>query len=85
MAGPDYLTLVKTRADLLFSRGHTESGWRAIAGLWDISIDRVGAENPASSQLLDICATGTEPIPLDLSAATLTNFRTRSVQPSQIR
>jgi tetratricopeptide (TPR) repeat protein len=67
MDGRSYLALVRTRADLLFSRGSTDRGQHALAGLWDISIERINAENPASSQLLDICAhLAPEPIPLNL-------------------
>ncbi len=67
MPGTEYLDLVRTRADLLYSRGRTDSDGRLLAGLWDVSIESVKTENPAAAQLLDICAyLAPEPIPLDL-------------------
>jgi hypothetical protein len=57
----DYLHRLTTREHDLVRRD------KRIAALWDLSIDRIRADNPAAVQLLDICAfLGPEPIPLDL-------------------
>jgi len=53
--------LLKTREHDLYSRD------RRLGALWDLSVNRIRADNPAAVQLLDICAfLGPEPIPLDL-------------------
>ena len=46
------------------------AGADTIATLWDISVGRITAENPAAVQLLDVCAyLAPEPVPLDLFTA----------------
>jgi hypothetical protein len=67
LSGTDYLELLRTRADELYQRGRSGT---TIATLWDLSFERVLAENPASMQLLEVCAyLAAEPIPLDLFTA----------------
>jgi hypothetical protein len=66
MLPTDYIELVRTRAELLYAGRRVDDG-SVLAGLWDVSLDRVQSENLASLQLLDICAYfAAEPIPLDL-------------------
>jgi tetratricopeptide (TPR) repeat protein len=63
MAGQEYLELLRSRAVDLYARGQSDT----IAKLWEISIDRITAENPAAVQLLGLCAyLAPEPVPLDL-------------------
>jgi hypothetical protein len=41
-----------------------------VATLWNVSLDRAAAENPAAVQLLEVCAyLAPEPVPLDLFTA----------------
>lgn len=66
LSGSDYLDLLRTRAEELYRRGRPRSD-TTIATLWDLSFERVLAENPASMQMLEVCAYfASEPIPLDL-------------------
>jgi tetratricopeptide (TPR) repeat protein len=63
----DYLRLLRQRAAELYARGQVSGRTDTIATLWDISLERVSAENPAAAQLLDLCAyLAPERIPLDL-------------------
>jgi hypothetical protein len=67
MPGGEYLDLLRTRAADLYARGQVTSRTDTIATLWDISLERISGESPATVQLLDICAyLAPEPIPLDL-------------------
>ncbi len=67
MPGREYLELLRSRgADLYASRQPGDRG-DTIATLWEISIGRITAENPAAVQLLGVCAyLAPEPVPLDL-------------------
>ncbi|AGZ43449.1 FxSxx-COOH system tetratricopeptide repeat protein [Actinoplanes friuliensis] len=64
----EYLSLLRTRAQDLYSRGKVANRKdTTVASLWTMSFEKVGAENPASLQLLAICAyLAPLPIPLDL-------------------
>jgi hypothetical protein len=67
MPAKDYLRLLQTRAKDLYGKGKVASHDDTIATLWEISLDRVGNESPASLQLLSICAyLAPVPVPLDL-------------------
>jgi hypothetical protein len=58
----DYLRLLRQRAADLYARGQVSG-----RTLWDISLERITAENPAAIKLLDLCAyLAPERIPLDL-------------------
>jgi tetratricopeptide (TPR) repeat protein len=66
----EYLDLLRARAADLYARGQAASRSDTIATLWDLSLERITAENPAAVQLLDICAyLAPEPVPLDLFTA----------------
>jgi hypothetical protein len=68
--GEDYLDLLRSRADELFALGRVSSPTDTIATLWNVSLDRAAAENPAAIQLLEICSyLAPEPVPLDLFSA----------------
>jgi hypothetical protein len=70
LPGADYLELLRSRATELYGRGKVSSHTETIATLWDIGLERVGAESPAALQLLEVCAyLAPEPIPLDLFTA----------------
>ena len=67
---PEYLELLRSRGADLYARGQVSDRSDTIATLWDISVDRITAENPAAVQLLGVCAyLAPEPIPLDLFTA----------------
>lgn len=62
-----YLRQLRQRAQDMIRRGTVAGRDETIATLWDISLERVRAENPAATQLLDLCAyLAPERIPLDL-------------------
>jgi hypothetical protein len=66
----EYLDLLRTRAGELHALGRVSSRTDTIATLWNLSLDRAAAENPAAVQLLEICAyLAPEPVPLDLFTA----------------
>jgi hypothetical protein len=70
LPGGEYLELLHSRAADLFARGRVSSRTDTIATLWNVSLDRAAAENPAAVQLLEICSyLAPEPIPLDLFTA----------------
>ena len=70
MPGREYLDLLRARAADLYARGQVTSRSDTIATLWDLSLERITAEDPAAVQLLDICAyLAPEPVPLDLFTA----------------
>jgi tetratricopeptide (TPR) repeat protein len=70
MPAGQYLDLLRARAADLYARGQAASRRDTIATLWDLSLERITAEDPAAVQLLDICAyLAPEPIPLDLFTA----------------
>jgi tetratricopeptide (TPR) repeat protein len=69
MPGPQYLELLRSRGADLHARGQVSGRADTIATLWEISVGRITAENPASVQLLGVCAyLAPEPVPLDLFA-----------------
>jgi hypothetical protein len=68
--GEEYLELLRSRAADLFARGRVSSRSDTIATLWNVSLDRAEAEDPAAIQLLEICSyLAPEPVPLDLFTA----------------
>ena len=70
MPGREYLELLRSRAGDLYARGQVGGRSDTIATLWQISVDRITAENPAAVQLLGVCAwLAPEPVPLDLFTA----------------
>jgi hypothetical protein len=67
MPGPEYLEVLRHRSAELYARGQVSDRTDTIATLWEISVGRITAENPAAVQLLGVCAwLAPEPIPLDL-------------------
>jgi hypothetical protein len=67
MPARDYLRLLRQRAADLYARGQVSGRTDTIATLWNISLERIEAENPAAMQLLEMCAyLAPERIPLDL-------------------
>jgi hypothetical protein len=67
MPAAEYLALLRQRAKDLFARGKVSGRRETIATLWDITLERLGKEDPAAVVLLDLCAyLAPEPIPLDL-------------------
>jgi len=67
MPGSEYSHLLRTRAHDMHARGQVAGRDDTIATLWDIALERVTRESPATVQLLDLCAyLAPEPIPLDL-------------------
>jgi tetratricopeptide (TPR) repeat protein len=67
MPGAEYLELLRSRGAELYARGQVSGRADTIATLWDISVSRITAQNPAAVQLLGVCAyLAPEPIPLDL-------------------
>jgi TIR domain len=70
LPGTEYLELLHTQATELYARGRVSSRSDTIATLWNVSLDRAEAENPAAVQLLEICSyLAPEPVPLDLLTA----------------
>ena len=70
MPGEEYLELLRSRGAELYARGQVSGRPDTIATLWDISVGRITAENPAAVQLLAVCAyLAPEPVPLDLFTA----------------
>ena len=70
MPGQEYLELLRSRAGDLYARGQVGDRPDTIATLWEISVGRITAENPAAVQLLGVCAwLAPEPVPLDLFTA----------------
>jgi hypothetical protein len=70
MPGQEYLDLLRSHAADVFRRGEVSDRTDTIATLWDISVGRITAQNPAAVQLLAVCAClAPEPIPLDLFTA----------------
>src|SRR4029077_2066555 len=66
----EYLELLQARAAEMHARGRPGDRPDTIATLWDLSLERITAEDPAAVQLLDICAyLAPEPVPLDLFTA----------------
>ena len=63
-----YADLLHTRLGDMLERGaDPQRGEKAISTLWQLSLDRLAAANPAGVQLIEICAhLAPEPIPLDL-------------------
>jgi hypothetical protein len=67
MPAAQYLELLRSRGAELFRRGEVSDRSDTIATLWEISVGRITAENPAAVQLLGVCAyLAPEPVPLDL-------------------
>jgi hypothetical protein len=67
MPGQEYLELLRSRGGELYGRGQVSDRSDTIATLWEISMGRITAENPAAVQLLGVCAyLAPEPVPLDL-------------------
>jgi hypothetical protein len=65
--GGEYLQLLRSRAAELYARGRVSSRTDTVATLWNVSLDRAAAEDPAAVQLLEICSyLAPEPVPLDL-------------------
>ena len=63
----DYLHLLTTRAADMYDRGCVVDHQHTIATLWSLSLDQLRALQPATVQLLGLCAyLAPEPIPLDL-------------------
>jgi hypothetical protein len=63
----EYLQLLRSRAAELYARGRVSSRTDTVATLWNVSLDRAAAEDPAAVQLLEICSyLAPEPVPLDL-------------------
>ncbi len=70
MPAQEYLELLRSRGADLYARGQVADRSETIATLWQISVGRITAENPAAVQLLGVCAyLAPEPIPLDLFTA----------------
>jgi len=70
MPGGEYLELLRSRAAELHARGRVSGRSDTVATLWEISVGRVTAENPAAVQLLGVCAwLAPEPVPLELFTA----------------
>jgi TIR domain/NB-ARC domain len=70
MPGEEYLELLRSRGADLYARGQVHDRPDTIATLWEISVGRITAENPAAVQLLGVCAyLAPEPVPLDLFTA----------------
>jgi tetratricopeptide (TPR) repeat protein len=70
MPGQEYLELLRSRGADLHARGQVSGRNDTIATLWQISMGRITAENPAAVQLLGVCAyLAPEPVPLDLFSA----------------
>ncbi len=70
MPGQEYLELLRSRGADLYARGQVSDRSDTIATLWEISVGRITAENPAAVQLLGVCAyLAPEPVPLDLFTA----------------
>jgi hypothetical protein len=70
MPADEYLELLRTRGGELYRRGEVGDRSDTIATLWEISVGRITAENPAAVQLLGVCAyLAPEPVPLDLFTA----------------
>jgi TIR domain-containing protein len=70
LPGAEYLDLLRSRAADLYARGRVASRDETIATLWNVSLDRVAAEDPAAILLLEICSyLAPEPVPLDLFTA----------------
>jgi hypothetical protein len=70
MPGVEYLELLHSQAAELYAHGRVSSRTDTIATLWNVSLDRAEAENPAAVQLLEICSyLAPEPVPLDLFTA----------------
>ena len=66
----EYLELLRSRGAELYARGQVGDRSDTIATLWEISVGRITAENPAAVQLLGLCAwLAPEPVPLDLFTA----------------
>jgi tetratricopeptide (TPR) repeat protein len=66
----DYLRLLRRRAADLYARGQVSGRADKIATLWDLSLERIAAEDPAATQLLDLFAyLAPERIPLALFTA----------------
>jgi tetratricopeptide (TPR) repeat protein len=67
MPGQEYLELLRSRGAELYARGQVSGRSDTIATLWEISVGRITAENPAAVQLLGLCAwLAPEPVPLNL-------------------
>ncbi|MDQ1744663.1 MAG: hypothetical protein QOE23_3002, partial [Pseudonocardiales bacterium] len=67
MPASQYLDLLRTRTEELLSRGLVADRADTVATLWDLSLDQIVPDSPASVQLLDLCAyLAPETIPLDL-------------------
>jgi hypothetical protein len=67
LPGTEYLNLLRSRATDLYARGRVAARDETIATLWNVSLDRVAAEDPAAILLLEICSyLAPEPVPLDL-------------------
>ena len=65
--GLEYLELLRSRGGDLYARGQVSDRSDTIATLWEISVGRITAENPAAVQLLGVCAyMAPEPVLLDL-------------------
>lgn len=70
MPAEDYLRLLQTRAEDMYGRGTVPHRMETVATLWNLSLERVAAESPATLQLLSICAwLAPVAIPLDLFTA----------------
>ena len=70
MPGEEYLELLRSRGAELYARGQVHDRPDTIATLWEISVGRITAENPAAVQLLGVCAwLAPEPVPLDMFTA----------------
>lgn len=70
LPGEEYLELLRSRAGELYVLGRVSSRTDTIATLWNLSLDRAAAENPAAIQLLEICSyLAPEPVPLTLFTA----------------
>jgi hypothetical protein len=66
MPADQYVQLLRTHAQALYDKGRAARD-DTVATLWELSFDRVGAEDPAALQLLAICSyLAPVPIPLDL-------------------
>jgi NB-ARC domain len=65
--GEEYLQLLRSRAAELYARGRVSSRTDTVATVWNVSLDRAAAEDPAAVQLLEVCSyLAPEPVPLDL-------------------
>jgi len=70
MPTEDYLRLLRQRAADLYARGKVSGRTDTLATLWDLSFERIAADNTAALQLLGLCAyLAPERIPLDLFTA----------------